>query len=295
MLKVFSVKSMMEIEPPNYKKSFFVSLMSVLLIASLAICLFAGQAMGQSENDVAPLSNARVIISVIVTTGIIILIISCVTKAVRRNTTKINSSNKIKPLPNVIGRVFLTLLTWFFYGAYSNAEYAEKFNIMSRRVLNKEANIKFRATLFSTLLAFSYFIIIFAIVNVFLLNPSVYAAIFNLDGMALGTALGEGFAGLGLLFKGTWIAIVLAAEILCLVSVVPLVGILDKPMRRTSIALLKYYVENSETYPNACAYTLNEYASWKGLFSTSDLNYKSFKLLVKCYNEEHGFDRSWEF
>jgi uncharacterized protein (UPF0333 family) len=58
-----NVKSMMEIERHNYKKSFLVSLMVVLLISSLAVCMFAGQAMGQSTISVGTEMELRTAIS----------------------------------------------------------------------------------------------------------------------------------------------------------------------------------------------------------------------------------------
>jgi hypothetical protein len=287
------LKSMMEIEPPNYKKSFVVLLMAVLLISSLFVGMFAGQAMGQSETDSnvsEPLSIVRIIGSVIVTIICIILIISHVTKVISRKTAKINSTKEIELLPPIVKRVFLTILTWLFYGVYSYAEYAEKFNVMSRRVLKKDGNVNFHAKECSILLAFSYFIIIFVFANVFLLNPSVYTALFNLDGMALVTAIGEGFTGINLLFNGAWVAIIGIIEIFCLASALLFIGILDKPMRRTSRALLKYYMENYEEHSNFCVYMLNKYENHNPFASTMGLNYEAFNKLIEWHNKERKFD-----
>jgi hypothetical protein len=292
---------MMEIEPPYNKKTFFSSLLVVFLISSLFIGIFAGQAMGQSENDSKvsePLSIVRIIGSVIVTIGIIILIVKFFTGRVKRNTAKINSSPKIKPLPNAFKRLFLILPTLFFYLAYFNADYAEKFNVMSRRVLKKDSNIHFPVKRFSILLSFSFFIIIFAVANVFLLNPSVYAALFNSDGMAFGAAVEGGFAGLGLLFNGWWIVIVVVAEIFCFVfclgSALLFIGTRDTPMRQISIELLKYCMENSEKYYNACGCMLNKYANGSAFFSTDGLNYEAFKILIRWYNEEFSAQQPHE-
>jgi len=302
-----NVKSMVEKEPPNYKKSFLFSLMAVLLISSLAVCMCTGQAMGQTENDVEPLSMSRITGSIIVTIGFIILIIALFTKFVRRKTAEIYSSNTIKPLTGLIKAVFLGIFTLFVYLIYFNAERVAKLNVISKHVNesgympeNKYKPIKFHATSAVIFLTACLFPVIFTFVNGILLNPSAYTAIFNLDGTALFTALGEGFEVIKLLAYNTIGIIAIFGWFFCLFAFLFLGSAVATPNRLKellTVYVAKYYMENSVEYYSECVYVLKKYEN-NSIFSNTAGNMQDvYKILIKYHNIEvliqqtHGRDR----
>jgi len=300
-----AVKSIAEKESPHYKKSFLASLIVILLISSLAIHVFAGQAMGQSENDNEPLSIARIAGSAIATIFFMISIITLFIIIVRYKTAKINP-NEIEPILGRYRLAFLYIVTLFLYRIYFYAEYVTKLNIMCRaasenaepEIRTKLAPINFRTRFWIVCWAISISPIIFMFTHVFLLNPAAYTAIFNLDSAALNSAIGArlffGFdtayiEAVGLLYALVVVFAIASVSFIVFIGAFQASAFFKELNVKTRLqALLRHYYEVSRNYSSDCFAMLNKYKP-NTLFMSIDTaesqNHEAFGIVVACHNE----------
>ena len=290
-------------ESSNYKKSFLVSLIAVLLISSLAVCMFAGQAMGQKSTTVDEASITRINAALVITACLFILIVTLFAMVDRRKTAGIDP-NKIKPMRGYYSWAFLAPLTVGYYPLYFWAKFTAKLNVMSNHVFGdsvKQTKLSTAAIAACMTAVYSPFIFLF--VNGIAINTAAHTAIFNRDITALAAAVVESTGGLGVVFD-SWLGLAFIGGIIGVIIYGAIVTVhihrIGNITKVQLIALLGHYADydfrhhinydnkdDDECYNKECYDILKKYEQPASIFVDDGgmkPEHDALKTLIKCHN-----------